>query len=358
MNKPKVLLLGYNYASVMNSLHAGFEEIGVPCKSMSFELHRSIFNHYDHIDSVYPKEPVSRLRIHWLRAKGFAKLLKYLAWCDVLHVFYDTAISGSRIELKLFGLTKKKKFINFLGSEVRNPEVSAQINPYFAEAFQDPGYEYKQESKKNSDQLQRMYAQAGFVPIVWDTDIYINTSIFPKYFIIPHASLNHLPPSEKKADGPVLIVHSPSAPVAKGTKYVLKAIEELERRGVKNFEFKLLQNIPNNVYQEFVSRADILIDQMVWGAYGIASAQALAYGKVVVCYLLPQRVDNYYGKDCPIVNANADNLPDVLEELIKNESMRNSLAEKGRDYYQKTHAPAVVAKKMLAAYTHKQTNRA
>src|SRR5689334_10434709 len=113
MTKPKVLLLGYNYASVMNSLYEGFKETGVPCRAMSFELKRSFFNHYDHIECVYKKNYTSRLAINWYRLKGFVKLFRYLLWCDVIHVFYDTAVTGSRVELKLFKMMKKKKFINF-----------------------------------------------------------------------------------------------------------------------------------------------------------------------------------------------------------------------------------------------------
>lgn len=350
MTQPKVLLLGYNYASVMNSLFEGFKETGVPCRALSFELHRSFFNHYDNIECVYKKKYKSRLAINWYRLKGLVKLFRYLLWCDVIHVFYDTAVTGSRVELKLFRAMKKKKFINFLGSEVRNPQVTMRMDPYFERAFKDPGYEYKDESEKQSNQIQSAYANAGFVPIVWDTDIYINPSIFPVYHVIPHASQNHIAQKAEKKNGPVLIIHSPSAPVAKGTKYVLEAIEELHRRGTENFEFKLLKNIPNNVYQEYVSNADILIDQMIWGAYGIASAQALAYGKVVVCYLLPYRVEKYYGKDCPIVNANIDNLPDVLETLIRDEGMRKRIGEESKSYFKKTHAPEQVAKKMLKAY--------
>src|SRR5438094_907857 len=130
MKQPKVLLLGYNYASVMNSLAEGFRQTGVPCRALSFELHRSQFNNYNHVECVYPSEFKSRVVVNWFRLRGLVRLMRYLAWCDVLHIFCDTPITGSRLELQLFRRLRKKKFINFLGSEVRNPDVSLRINPY------------------------------------------------------------------------------------------------------------------------------------------------------------------------------------------------------------------------------------
>lgn len=352
MKKPKVLLLGYNFASVMNSLAEGFEQTGVPYKAITFDLYRSHINQYQHVTCVYKKAYTRSWDINRHRLAGMIRLIRYIMWCDVVHIFYDTAITKGRKELSLFRLFKKKKcFINFLGSDVRNPEVSRAINPFFSAAFDDPGYEYKQESAANSDKIQQDYATAGFLPIVWDTDIYINPAIFPKYYIVPHAAVNtHQGNLKEQSAANVLIVHSPSAPVAKGTKYVEAAIAELERRNVANFTFRLLKNIPNELYQQYVSDADILVDQVIWGAYGIASVQALAVGKVVVCYLLPQRIEKYYGKDCPIVNANANDLADVLHDLVQDFEKRKAISRRSRAYYEQMHAPAVVAEKMLAVY--------
>src|SRR4051812_34548399 len=109
MKQPKVLLLGYNYASVMHSLAEGFRQAGVPCKALSFELERSIFNQYGHVECVYDHPAAGRLSINMQRLRGIAKLLRYAAWCDVIHVFYDTGITGKHIELKYFSRLKKKK---------------------------------------------------------------------------------------------------------------------------------------------------------------------------------------------------------------------------------------------------------
>ncbi|MDB5251884.1 MAG: hypothetical protein JWP27_1053 [Flaviaesturariibacter sp.] len=352
MKYPKVLLLGYNFASVMNSLAIGFEELGVPYKALSFDLYVSKINQYSHVECVYPRTFSDKLRINWYRAKGLVKLVRYLAWCDVIHIFYDTAITGGRKELALFRLFKKKKYINFIGSDVRNPNVSLAVNPYFADAFHDPGYEYKQESEEASNKIQSDYANEGFEAIHWATDIYNNASIFKHYYNVPLAAVNHhSPKNREQAKDDVLIIHSPTAPVAKGTQHVMKAIETLRARNITNFRFQLLKDISNDQYQQLVADADILVDQMIWGGYGIASVQALALGKVVVCYLLPQRVNEVYGKDCPVVNANIDDLADVLEELIGNFEKRKEISKQSVEYYRRMHSPAEVARHLVAVYT-------
>ncbi len=66
----------------------------------------------------------------------------------------------------------------------------------------------------------------------------------------------------------------------------MKAVEKLKEKNIP-FEFKLLKNIPNEEYQQLVMEADIYVDQLIWGGYGVAAQQALQMGKVVVAYMTP-----------------------------------------------------------------------
>ena len=167
---------------------------------------------------------------------------------------------------------------------------------------------------------------------------------------MPHASINNLPANFKKnkTGENVLIIHSPTAPVAKGTEFVLKAIERLKEKNIP-FEFKLLKNIPNEEYQQLLMEEDIYVDQLIWGAYGIAAQQALQMGKVVVAYIAPVRI-KLFGDDLPVQNANIDNLVEVLEKLIINSELRKRISGKSVLYYEKMHQPGSVARKMLATY--------
>ena len=352
--RPNVLLLGFNYGSVMNSLVVGFLQEQIPVYAITFDSNIVLGNKYDKIFCVFKKKPNNKISLNIKRIIGLIILLYRILWADVIHIYYDSGIFNNRMELRFFKFfRRKKKFITFLGSEIRNPEVGLKVNPYYHLAYNDPNYEYKHESLENSNAIQSAFAKADFKPIVWDVDIYLNKRFFPTYYIVPHASINETGGHSETDDnkpGPILIVHAPTAPIAKGSKYIIEAIEQLQERGIKDFEFKILKGLSNEDYQQYLRNADILVDQIIWGAYGISSAQALEYGKIVVCYLLEESVKNNFGLDCPIRNATVDNLADVLEQLIANKNCLKELRTASINYYKKMHAPEVVAQRMLAVY--------
>lgn len=349
----RILLTGKNYASVINSLAHGFEKSGVKCNAITFEYGSSKYNRVDKVYSVYENYTGKFIPFTYYKIKGLLYFFYLFLRADVLHVYSDIKITSKRKELILLKLfRKKKKFITFLGSEVRNPDVSLHINPYFKYGWFDEQYEYKSESASQSNYIQKIYADGGFKAIVWDVDVYLNKTYFQEFAIAPHASFNNVQAEfiENIDNKKIVIVHSPSAPTAKGTKYVLKAIEQLNKLAPGTFEFKLLQNVSNDEYQTIIQKCDIFIDQLIWGAYGIAAQQALEYGKVVVCYLLEERIQRYYGVHCPIQNATIDNLAEVLQKLISNPKLRNEISVNSRNYYKKMHLPLNVANRMIELY--------
>jgi hypothetical protein len=230
------------------------------------------------------------------------------------------------------------------------PDVELAFNPFYKYAFYNEAYEYKHESHNQSDALLRYLTKLKYGFIVWDTGTFIDRKITKKIGIVPHASVNNIqniffrPENGRK----VLIIHSPTAPVAKGTEFVLKAIEILEHKGIP-FEFKLLTNLPNEEYQRILLEADIYVDQLIWGGYGVAAQQALQMGKVVVAYMNPEILKLFEG-DLPVQNATINNLAEVLEKLITNRELREQISTQSLLFYETTHEPGNVAKKMLATY--------
>jgi glycosyltransferase involved in cell wall biosynthesis len=193
--------------------------------------------------------------------------------------------------------------------------------------------------------------------IVWDTEIFIDRKITTKVGIVPHASVNNPQNGfiiKTETDKKVLIIHSPTAPIAKGTEFVMKAIKKIKEKNLP-FEFKLLKNLPNEEYQQLLMEADIYIDQLIWGGYGVAAQQALQMGIVVVAYITPERL-NIYGDNSPVQNANIHNLAEVLERLIRDSELRKQISKKSVLYFQNVHQPDNVAKKMLATYKFLKQN--
>ena len=346
-NKPKVLLYGTNCASVINSLTIGFKKINIQVKSISFDYKRSVYNNYSEIKCICTDNHPGTVKQYLYKAKGLLILLRYLLWCDVVHIYGN----NSKRLFWLMAKFAKSKFVTFVGSDIRVPEIELDTNPFFKYAYYDDGYEYKQESNNDANGLVEYLTTLNYGFIIWDTGIFIDRKITAKVGIVPHASINkaqNIFIKNTLIEKKVLIVHSPTAPIAKGTEFVLKAIEKLKERNIP-FEFKLLKNLPNEEYQQVLMEADIYVDQLIWGGYGVAAQQALQMGKVVVTYITPERL-KIYGDNLPVQSANIHNLAEVLEKLINNSELRKQISRESVLYFQNVHQPDVVAKKMLDTY--------
>lgn len=344
---PKILLYGTNCASVINSLTLGFKKINIPVKSLSFDFNRSVYNNYSTIKCICTDNHPGRFKQSWYKIKGFILLIRYLLWCDVVNIY------GTKQKVHYWMIAKlaKYKFVTFVGSDIRMPGVELTVNPFFKYAYYDDNYEYKHESKNDTSALVTYLGSLNYGFIAWDMELFIDRKITGKVGIVPHASINKLPTNfikNKTTDEKVLIIHSPTAPVAKGTEFVLKAIEKLREKNIP-FEFKLLKNIPNEEYQQLLLKADIFVDQLIWGAYGVATQQALQMGKVTVAYISPDRL-KLYGDNLPVQNATIHNLAEVLEKLIVDYDFRKQISLESISYYRKVHQPDNVAKKMLDTY--------
>ena len=238
--------------------------------------------------------------------------------------------------------------MTFVGADIRMPEIELALNPFYKYAYNDEGYERKHESNNDANEIVRCLAKLDYGIIVWDTETFIDRKITSKVGIVPHASVNKLQNNSIKnlsAEKKVIIIHSPTASIAKGTQFVLKAIEKLKEKNIP-FEFRLLKNLPNEEYQQLLMEADIYIDQLIWGAYGVAAQQALEMGKVVVAYITPARLKLFQEiNNLPVQNATIDNLAEVLEILIINREMREEISRQSILYYKKMHQPENVATK-------------
>jgi len=139
---------------------------------------------------------------------------------------------------------------------------------------------------------------------------------------------------------PIKIFHAPSHPVYKGTKYINDVIEKLKIK--YTLEYKALSNVSYETYLNELSDSDLIIDQMLLGTYGSVGIEAMFMYKPVVCYL---REDFWeiVKNDCPIYNANPDNLYEVLDNILSNPSQLKETGKKSRQFAEKYHSDIMVA---------------
>jgi glycosyltransferase involved in cell wall biosynthesis len=269
---------------------------------------------------------------------------------DFIHWYYGRPIIPFGLDLAWIHALRKPALIEWMGSDIRQPELEFENNPYYLQAFHT-GYEYAAaESRKSSRQAQKQFARAGFACGVDQGLVqYVDREIFPRYYKIPRRIIlddypSAFPTIDRKKP---LVLHIPTAPVAKGTTAVLKAVEKVQAQFP--FEFHLVQGLPRVQAMELMQRADIVLDQFVLGDYGMATLEAMAFGKPVVCYI-KKWLSEVYGPDLPVVNATQETLAEALLALLQDARRRQELGRLGRAYVEQHADMKIVAPQILGAY--------
>ena len=149
------------------------------------------------------------------------------------------------------------------------------------------------------------------------------------------------------------LVHAPSHRLAKGTRFLVSAVERLKAEGVR-FHFSLVEGLSNAEAKKIYEKADIVVDQLLAGWYGGLAVEMMALGKPVISYLnesdmhyLPNGMYN----DIPIINANPSSIYSVLKDwLTVHKSKLNARGMMGRAYVEKWHDPVKIATKVKSDY--------
>ncbi|MEJ5200154.1 MAG: hypothetical protein WHX53_14645, partial [Anaerolineae bacterium] len=293
-------------------------------------------------------------RPRWRRLADSLRHLPYvfaaIRWADVLHWHYGTTALPCRLDLRWARLLRKPGVVEFWGSDIRIPEIEAADNPYYARLGAD--YEYASaESAAGSRRTQELFARAGMACVISCHSLrpYLQADLFPQpYFVrqriwLPDFAPHPPDPYNRR---PVL-VHSPSAPIAKGTPTVLAAVEQLKAQ--YDFDFRLIQNMPRPQALRVVSEADIYLDQFVLGGYGLAALEAMAFAKPVVLYVKPSLLA-HYPADLPVINATQDNLAEALAPLLADGALRHEVGLRSRAYVERHHDAIAAARQLIGIY--------
>jgi glycosyltransferase involved in cell wall biosynthesis len=217
----------------------------------------------------------------------------------------------------------------FTGFDLRAPTLDRQVNAFspFHRGYSAPSPEAQQQ--RYIEHLRQWVD----VFVVQDPEM---RAFLPEAEVVPRAvDLDVLAYSEPAARARPLIVHAPSDRTIKGTPAVLEAVAQLRARGVE-FDFELLERLPHAEVLERCRRADVVVDQVLIGWYGVFAVEAMALGKPVVAYLRPGLAEQLDHAP-PIVNAAPDRLAEALEPLIGDAEQRRRLGVEGRRFVEQMH---------------------
>lgn len=267
---------------------------------------------------------------------------------DLFHFHYNTTMCREFSDLEKIHAKQKKMIMHHWGNDVRFHEQAKINNPYA----------YTGDSPPNETMHDRLTKVTAYISeaIVQDYEVYEYVkNYYKKVHVLPIAiDLKFFKPDFPSKDKKVpLILHAPTNPAFKGTEHVEAAIEKLKEK--YEFTYMRIEKMNHDEVIALYKEADIIVDQILCGSYGLLSVESMALGKPVVTFIRPDLVATFPDQ-LPIVNANPDTVYDQVEQLLKNPELRESLGKQGRKYVESTHCKHVVVDKLLDIYSQIEKN--
>lgn len=253
----------------------------------------------------------------------------------------------SLLDLLMLKAAGKIVVFHYRGTEIRFREAFRQANPHhFCDT--DPGGLFA----RIGDETKA--AHLDFVRSVADrilvTDPEIAGYVGGEAMIVPRAiDLDTWPyvGAVDSAEAP-LICHAPSRRGVKGTDILLGALDRLKAAGVP-FRLDLIEGVPNHEARQRLMRADVVVDQLQIGWYGVMAVEAMALGKPVVAYLRDDLVPQA-PPGLPVVTASPETVGDQLRALLSDAQRRRELGARGRAFCEGYHGNSVVAGRLTDIY--------
>jgi glycosyltransferase involved in cell wall biosynthesis len=258
------------------------------------------------------------------------KQLRALRWAlrefDVFHFHAGLTLAPRRITLPLLRRGHKGIVFQSWGSDLRGRSAS------------EVGYLRQAGAVIVGSYLTRRLAPRG----PW-----------PDYDVVPPAIvMDEWKPTRAEPGGVVRVAHAPSKRAVKGTAAVIAAVESLQARGAP-IGLDLIEGIPNREARLRYAAADVIVDQLKIGWYGMFAIESMALAKPVVVHLddvAAAETEEAFGPELPLVRADEGNLEDVLAWLLEMRETLPELGRRSRDYVERVHAHTSVARRVLEIY--------
>ncbi|TDD72981.1 glycosyltransferase [Jiangella aurantiaca] len=224
----------------------------------------------------------------------------------------------------------------FHGSDVRLPSRHAEREPWSPFRIRDDLTERLEEQARRLAAFATAFERDGGPVLVSTPDLFDDLPGAIWLPVVVDPDRWQAPPSPRRRR-PV-VVHAPSNSRLKGTEIVEAAMAELSAKRV--VEYRRLEGVPNDRMPAALADADIVVDQLTMGLYGVAACEAMAAGRTVVSYVgdaVRERVRERTGHDVPIVEATPDDLADVVAALAADPDVAGERAARGPGFVRAVH---------------------
>jgi len=303
-------------------LHCPVNTAGIPwansqaLRRRGIESDLLVFNRY----KLHPEADISLERHGKLlrqQATQWRAFVKLLPRYDVFHFYSSVTLVPKSVQFRILHALGKKGVYQYLGSDIRG-KTREQL-----------AYGLKADAEIVSS-----YDAIRWVP---DADV-----------ILPGVEVAKIAPAIPSADKQrPLIIHAPSSRRRKGTEHIVAAVEGLDA------DFRVVEGLTHDEAFELYREADIVVDQLNAGWYGVFAIECLALGKPVVTFLLEEavrRTEEAYGVEVPVISATAETLRERLRPLVADAALRHRVGAASRAYAERLHDIDAIAGELVELY--------
>lgn len=261
---------------------------------------------------------------------------------DVIHFHNGNSFLTNFSDIPIYHAKGKKMVMHHWGNDVRTVAAVSKLNPYPL----PPSYLDDVEIHRRLSFISKYIKTA----IVQDFEVYNYVkNYYDNVHIVPlSCNVGNIKPLYPSVDETVpKIVHAPTNRDFKGSFHVEKAINQIKATCM--FKYQVVEKQNHKKALSTYMNADIIIDQLMCGSYGMLSVEAMAMGKVVVAFIRDD-VKEHIPLKLPIVNATPDTLSEVLISLVGDPQKRHAIGKKSRDFAMGFHHTDLITDKLLKIY--------
>jgi glycosyltransferase involved in cell wall biosynthesis len=244
-------------------------------------------------------------------------LARLLPRTDIFHFYFGLTLVPQSLQFPILRGLDKKSVLHYLGSDIRGKDPAELAYGSKAGAQIVGSYD-----------AVRWVPEADVIPPGIDLD-----------------AVSPVPPSDRERP---LILHAPSSRRRKGTEHVIAACEGLDA------DLEIVEGLRHDEAFTRFREADVVVDQLHAGWYGLFAIECMALGKPVVTFLhddAVRRTEEAFGVHVPIVSATAATLRERLRPLIADAGERRRLGAASRAYVERVHDIERIADRLLEVYS-------
>jgi glycosyltransferase involved in cell wall biosynthesis len=274
--------------------------------------------------NTHPAHPEADEDLHlpaapeWQRQlKQFRALSRLLPKNDVFHFYFGLTLVPKRFQFPILKAARKRSVYHFVGSDIRGRSPTELAYANAADA-----------------RIVGSYDAARWIP---DADV-----------VPPGIDLSTIKAGPPRSEGPIRVAHAALSRRRKGTDLIVAACNEL------GLELDVIENVRHDQVGRRLASADIVVDQLNSGWYGLFAIEAMAYGKPVAGFIHDEaaaRTAKAFGVEVPIARTTKNTLVEDLRRLADSHEERHDRGRASRAYVERVHDADAMADRLIDIYS-------